>query len=152
MLREALPQRQPRFHWRAESTQRRVAVAKIVSDLTLPGLVVVTSPIDPRRQERARRVGLTRLLWELEQRQVLDVLFESRQRTADNADRSHIGTCQQAGHVTRQLRYGFGQPLAEPLLWLPDLLAGAAATAHEGRGEDCLSLLAPTTVHAGPGD
>ena len=152
VLRESLSQRQRRFHWRAESAQRREAMAKIVSVLALPGLVVITSPIDPRRRERARRVALTRLLWELEQRQVFDVLFESRQEIADQADRSHIGTCQRAGHVNRQLRYGFGQPLAEPLLWLPDLLAGATTTAYDRRGVECLSLLDPTTVDAGPGN
>ncbi len=40
--------------------------------------------------------------------------------------------------------------LQEPLLWLPDLVAGAVAYARAGRGDECLSLLgeAVTVVEA----
>lgn len=58
---------------------------------------------------------------------------------------------QRAGHVTAALRYSFALPLQEPLLWLPDLVAGAVAYARAGRGEECLSLLGEgvTVVEAG---
>lgn len=78
-LRSGLRHRRPRFHWRDEQDADRQAMAKVASGLRLPSLVAVATPIDPHRSERARRLCLTQLLWELEQRDVLDVVFESRQ-------------------------------------------------------------------------
>jgi hypothetical protein len=151
-LRSGLRHRRPRFHWRDEEDGDRQAMAKVARELQLPALVAVSTPMDPKRPERARRVCLTRLLWELEQRGLLDVLFESRQNR-DRDDRAHIVRAQKAGHCSRSLTYGFELPLQEPLLWLPDLVAGAVAYARVGRGEECLALLGEsvTVVDAGAG-
>jgi hypothetical protein len=151
-LRSGLRHRRPRFHWRDEEDSDRQAMAKTAGELQLASLVAVSTPMDPKRPERARRVCLTRLLWELEQRDVFDVVFESRQNR-DRDDRAHIVRAQKAGHCSRSLRYDFALPLQEPLLWLPDLVAGAVAYAHVGRGEQCLTLLGEnvTVVDAGGG-
>lgn len=151
-LRSGLRHRRPRFHWRDEQDSDRQAMAKVAGDLALSSLAAVSTPMDPKRPERARRVCLTRLLWELEQRAVLNVVFESRQNR-DRDDRAHILRAQKAGHCSRELRYGFALPLQEPLLWLPDLVAGAVAYARVGRGEQCLALLGEgvTVIDAGAG-
>jgi len=126
-------------------------MAKTVSELQLRSLVAVSTPMDPRRPERARRRCLTRLLWELEQQAVLDILFESRQNR-DRDDRAHIIRSQTAGHCSRSLTYDFQLPLQEPLLWLPDLVAGAVAYARAGRGQHCLALLGDTVTIVQAGD
>jgi hypothetical protein len=152
VLRAGLRHRRPRFHWRDEQDSDRQAMAKVAGELQLQSLVAVSTPMDHKRPERARRACLTRLLWELEQRAVRDVLFESRQNR-DRDDRAHIVRAQKAGHCSSTLAYGFEMPLQEPLLWLPDLVAGAVAYARVGRGEQCLALLGDgvTVVDAGAG-
>lgn len=130
-LRSGLRHKRARFHWHDEQEGDRQAMAKLAADLQLSSLVAVSTPIDPKRPERARRACLTRLLWELEQWAVLDVVFESRQNR-DRADRAHIVRAQKARHVSAWLTYGFALPLQEPLLWLPDLVAGAVAHARIG--------------------
>lgn len=152
VLRAGLRNRRPRFHWTDEQSADREAMTKVVSDLALPGLVVVASPMDPRRSERARRVCLTRLLWELGQRGVHEVVLESRQGL-DGDDRVHIVRVQRAGYLAAGLRYTFGRPLQEPLLWLPDLVAGAVAYDRTGVDLHYLQMLssAVTIVDAGPG-
>jgi len=150
-LRSSLRHRRPRFHWRDEQDTDRQAMAKVASELKLPSLVMVATPIDASRSERARRLCLTQLLWCLEQRQVLDVVFESRQNR-DGKDRAHIVRAQKAGHCSRSLRYGFALPLQEPLLWLPDLVAGAVAYSWAGRGEQCRALLGDSVTVVDAGD
>jgi hypothetical protein len=128
-LRDALRPRRRRFHWRDEEDGDRQAMAKLAAELQLASVVAVSTPMDRRRPERARRVCMTRLLWELGERGVHDMLFESRQHR-DRDDRSHILSAQKAGHAHQALRYAFAGALEEPLLWLPDLVAGAVAYAR----------------------
>jgi hypothetical protein len=56
---------------------------------------------------------------------VWELVLESRQEPLDWADRSTIGNAIQKGWVSRNLVYRFDRPKVEPLLWLPDALAGA---------------------------
>lgn len=135
-----------RLHWRAESGQRRHTAVATIADLAgVEHLVAVCTPMNPKRQERSRRHALTRLLWELEQRAVNDVVFETRQHR-DAEDRAHIASQQRAGHLSRRLRYGYGQPKQEPLLWLPDVVAGAVAYARAGLDPSYLEALGPAVV------
>ena len=131
-LRGVLRTRRPRFHWRDEQDGDRLLMAEMLAQFTLPAVVAVVSPMDHRRSERARRVCLTRLLWELQQRHVDDIVFETRQEHRDREDRAHVLHAQKAGHVSAALHYAFAGPLQEPLLWLPDLVAGAVAYARGG--------------------
>lgn len=131
-LRAGLRRRRPRFHWRDEQQADRMLMAGRIAQLALPALVAVASPVDHRRPERARRVCLTRLLWELRQRQVDYVVFETRQEHRDRQDRAYVLHAQKAGRASPALHYAFAGPLQEPLLWLPDLVAGAVAYARAG--------------------
>ncbi len=80
------------------------------------------------------------MLRELEQRQVLDVLVENRTHL-DSEDRAHILGAQKAGHLTRELRYAFERPNREPLLWLPDLVAGTVSYSRTGLDQQYLEHL-----------
>ncbi len=90
------------------------------------------------------------LLWELEQQGVFQALIESRGHQ-DRADRRVIAGCQRSGQLSRDWLYGFGSK-AEPLLWLPDTVAGAAALALAQALPEHLAGLGPrvSIVDIGP--
>lgn len=92
-------------------------MARAVGALGLRSVVVVVGGVDPRRQERARRRCLTALLWELDQRRVEQVVFESRQHR-DAEDRQMIAFALRSGWVEPTMRYDFAAPFDECLLWL----------------------------------
>lgn len=143
-LRAAVPPRMRRYHWRKESAASRAHLCHTVARLDVDA-VAVTGPVDPTRQERARRQCLLRLLWELAERGVTNVVFESR-RAADASDRRLIEHAQRAGWP-RPAQYRFAQPDAECLLWLPDVVAGAVARALGDGDPTYLTLLgSPVTV------
>jgi hypothetical protein len=80
------------------------------------------------RQDRARAKCPARMLWDLGQSGIEDVVFESRGRHNDSKDARTIGQSKRAGGTSASLRYEFARPHAEPLLWIPDAVAGAVAT------------------------
>jgi hypothetical protein len=139
-LRAGPPGGRRRYHWHDEDARSREAMAARIGALRLDAVVVVTTPVTPRRSERARRHCLLRLLWELEQRGVGDVLLESR-RERDVTDREVIGHGHRSGHVSAALRHEFGRPKDEPLLWLADVVAGAVARAVAEDDPTYLDLL-----------
>jgi len=93
------------------------------------------------------------LLWDLEHRNARDVLFESRGNTQDRDARRHIAHAQRAQHLEPSLTFGFGDPPVEPLLWLPDLVAGAVNRSLSDELGCCLQLLGTgvTLIDAGEG-
>lgn len=98
------------------------------------------APVALTKQERARRQVLGRLLWELDQRQVEHALLESRHPERDGHDIKAIGGFRNAGLLSRRLRVEHGKAKQEPLLWLPDPVAGAVGDQRCG-APDCLDLL-----------
>jgi hypothetical protein len=134
-----------RYHWHDENRASRTAMAGEVRALGLEAVAVVTRPVEAKKSERARRRCLLRLLWELSERGVSDVLIESRQRR-DKYDRHIIACAQRSGQVAPGLRYGFEPPLDECLLWLPDVVAGATARAFADGDRTFLDLLGATVV------
>jgi len=53
----------------------------------------------------------------------------------------HSLGAQKAGHLTRELRYAFERPNREPLLWLPDLVAGTVSYSRAGLDQQYLEHL-----------
>ncbi len=78
VLRSELRHQRQAMYRRLEESTDRESMAKRIGALDLFAVVAVASPVDAHRPERARRFCLARMLRELEQRQVLDVLLESR--------------------------------------------------------------------------
>jgi len=144
-LRRHLRPGAARFHWHDEGSERRTFLEELVG-LGLPSLVAVAAPIDSRRQERARRKCLERLLWELTELGTREVLLESRQERRDVHDRKAIAAAQQRRSVPADLRYSFGQPDQEPLLWLADAVAGVVSAARAGLPPDGVHLQDLTAV------
>ena len=121
-----------RLHWNAEAASTRHGVSAAISDLGLDHLAVI-APATAKKQERARRKCLERLLHELGQREVTRVWLESRQHHLDARDRDMVAALVGSGGIRRTLTVDFARPLDEAMLWIPDAVAGMT-TADERTG------------------
>jgi hypothetical protein len=131
-LRELLYRRQARLHWRDESSRRRRQLVAAVSGLDLAGVVVIAAGMTPARQERARRKCIDRLLTELVSRGIASVVFERRHRELDARDRGMVTALRRQKALPAAFAAAWQSPADEPLLWLADIAAGAAALAETG--------------------
>jgi hypothetical protein len=114
-----------RIHWRDEELPAKEIIVKTVLSAKIEGVVVVGAMIDHANQERARQQVLKNLLFELDQRRVSLATLESRHAERDRHDLKSIGQFRNAQYLSRGLMVDHGRPLQEPLLWLPDIIAGA---------------------------
>lgn len=131
-----------RLHWRDETPARRSKIAEFIGVQDLAHVVVVGAPIDSRRQERARAQCLERLLYELEQLGVSEVWLETRHFALNERDLKLVEALRGKRSVGSGIRVAFARPTDEPMLWVPDAVAGAVNAAHseeddslEGFGE-----------------
>lgn len=97
------------------------------------GLYVIAAVTIISKQERARAKCLERLLWDLEQLGVGQLIVESRGEAADRKDRRTILRAIKSGLAATDLVYENRKGPLDSALWLPDALAGAAATALTGQ-------------------
>lgn len=148
-LRSMLRRGQRRYHWHTARSSDRAAAVSAFADLDLHAVVVTTVGFDSLHTERARRRCLRQLLWELSERDVREVVLESR-RHRDAADRQMIAHAQRSGWAPLALRYGFSHPDQECLLWLPDIVAGATARVLAQGEAAYADLLARMTVVTAP--
>lgn len=121
-----------RLHWNAETASTRMRIAATIADLRLDHLAV-TAPAEATRQERARRKCLERLLYELDTLGVTRAWLESRQHVLDRRDREMVEAVRGTRLISRSLTVDFARPLDEPMLWIPDAVAGMT-TADERTG------------------
>jgi hypothetical protein len=129
-----------RLHWVAESAKRRDLIAHRISTLDIAAIVTVGAPMDRSKQERARRCCLECLLYELDRFGVTQVWLESRAASQDRRDRRLVDSARDKGLISRELSVDFAQPVQEPMLWLPDAVAGAVAAARRGEPRWLLML------------
>jgi hypothetical protein len=114
-----------RLHWVTESVKRRDRIATLIATLDVLAIVAVGAPMANTKQERARRCCLERLLYELDQLGVREVWLESRREVQDGRDLALVDSARDKGLVSKHLKVGFAKPSEEPMLWLPDAVAGA---------------------------
>jgi hypothetical protein len=91
-----------------------------------------------RRARAARERCLAALAAELCQHGVGELVIEGRQVHEDAPDRRVLLRARQDGVTSRTLQWRFGKPLGEPLLWVPDAIAGVVGHALVGRDPDRL--------------
>lgn len=131
-LRALLYRGQLRLHWRDESSRRRAELIAAVSTLPHTGAIVIATGTQPRRQERARRKCIERLVTELASRGINTAVFERRHPDLDARDRTMIASLRRQQALPSAFRATWLPASAEPLLWLPDIAAGAASLAETG--------------------
>jgi hypothetical protein len=140
-----LSPRQPRFHWHSETELQRRRMLERVAEL---GCVVLgyMCPAVTRRNDRPRALCLNRMLWDLRERGVHELVIESRQEHNDSKDRLTIMRAKKAGAAPAALTSAFARPVEEPLLWLADAMAGAIRAQHVGGRPDYLDPFPPGQV------
>jgi len=132
-IRAATPRRMRKLHWYEALHAQRISWLELLRRAV--AVVVVRYDGAAARVERRRRHCLERLVWELEQRGVGEIVIESRGRAHDDADRSMFDALRRRG-VGRSVRHEHVRPDDEPLVALADLACGAhvAALDHEFDG------------------
>jgi hypothetical protein len=123
---------QRKLHWRDENDNRRMLSIKTIATLPALHVVVVRAAADECSERRRRRLCLRRLLCELDQAGVVQVILERRQRRQDQADSQLLSALRAAKAVSSGLHMEHAAGTGEPLLWLPDFVAGAAGAAYRG--------------------
>jgi hypothetical protein len=81
--------------------------------------------VDGRRQDRARRQCLERLVWELQGLGVARIHVESRQPERDRADVRALAAFRRSRVLAPHMTVDHARPLQEEGLWLGDIVAGA---------------------------
>ncbi|WP_248965310.1 hypothetical protein [Sphaerisporangium perillae] len=121
-----------RLHWRDESPSHRLDIAETVAKLPLHGIVTVRIHDKNVRHERARRLCLERLLYELDAGGAERVILESRY-TEDRLDRSLLTSLRRSRRVSLTMEVSWASPYDEPLLWAADAVVGATTWWLDGQ-------------------
>ena len=104
--------------------------------MDLAAVVVVGVPMANRRQERARRICMETLLPTLEQEYgVSQVFLEARTQSLIRKDHEQVANLVGKKLITSTLRVDNARPLEEPMLWVPDAVAGAVGADRLGNPE-----------------
>ena len=140
-LRELLLKGAERLHWRDESAPRRAKIASAIANHDLVHVVVVGAPIDARKQERARRQCMERLVFELGVLGVSQVWLETRTSSLNERDRRMFAALHAKNAMPARLRIDFALPTDEPMLWVADAVAGAVGQARRGFALDVRDAL-----------
>lgn len=141
LLRSLLYKRQDRLHWRDEDAPRRTKIAEAVGGLNVAATVVIGSPLAKTKQERARRKCLEALLPHLEGMGVSRVVTEQRTPSLVEADRKMVIAIRGKRLIGPGLRVETARPKEEPMLWLPDAVAGAFGAARDAGKPEYLALI-----------
>jgi hypothetical protein len=133
-----------RLHWRDESSKRRRTIAATIAEYEIAHTVVIGTPLNERKQERARRICMELMLMELDRRGVHQVWIESRKASQDLRDMKMLDAVRSTRLIGDGLRFDFERPTAEPMLWIPDAVAGALGAALKSDDTLPRELLAAT--------
>ncbi|WP_395817131.1 hypothetical protein [Curtobacterium flaccumfaciens] len=120
-VRRATPRRMRKLHWYEALGEQRLSWLDLLRHAV--AIVVVRYTGRPARTERRRRRCLERLAWELDQRGVSRVVFESRGPARDAGDASMMESLRGRG-LGAELQYEHVRGGVEPLLSLADIACG----------------------------
>lgn len=141
-LRDLVLRGKDRLHWRDEQPRRRDRIAQTIADGDFVAIVTIGTPMRNSMQERIRSLCLEHLLLELQELGISQVWLESRSESSNRNDLRAVRDL--VGHrmLDREVRVSFRRPLDEPMLWLPDAVAGTVTAAHRGEAR-WLQMLGP---------
>lgn len=144
----------PRFHWRNEGEPTRRRMLHTIRDLGLRSYAALYCTDHPRWSRRGRVQAIKCLLWTFQGHTptIQELVIETRGAHGDAEDRKAIARAQRSGHADQKLSYRFGSP-GNPLLWVPDAIAGAVSSSFADGVDtylDWLGEAAPRVVDAEP--
>jgi hypothetical protein len=128
----ALPRRGPKLHWRELDDRSKRSSIATIAGFDAYHVVVVASPVDPRRQERARALCLERLAWLLDDHGVQLLTLEARPLQLMKRDLRTVDALRSKHALPEGLRIDHGQPSSEPMLWIADQVLGALGESLAG--------------------
>lgn len=134
-MRALLLRSQTRLHWRDETHARRTRIATTIAAVEITAVVVVGAPLAQAKQERGRRKCLEALLPQLADLGVSVVWLESRTPALNKNDDQLIRALRGKRALPASMRVDIARPSAEPMLWVPDAIAGAVNAANRGTPE-----------------
>lgn len=122
----------PKLHWRDMDNRAKKLSIDLLGTVDAAHIVVVTAPLEPRRQERARAKCMERLFSELGTLGVTSVFLESRTRSLNERDMRLVDKLRGRRVMPQTLRVEVQLPSEEPMLWIPDQVLGAIGDAEAG--------------------
>lgn len=131
--------RQTPFHWKREGVQKRGRMIELIGDLEVGVFATVHHPVARARQEVARRQSLETLVPTLVREGVSELVIESR-GPQDAKDRQALVELGHAGLCPADIQYSFDAK-TEPLVWLPDAVAGLLSEAETRKADGWIAEL-----------
>lgn len=135
-LRPFKPKGEPKLHWHSEGDPRRRKITAAVAGCAIEAVVIVGTPVDKKKQERARTQCLEQLLWNLDTLNVSHVWIENRTKTLNQRDTTTVDRLRGRRIITNRIRLDFAYPSTEPMLWIPDVVAGAIGSKQCGETDE----------------
>lgn len=123
---------QRKVHWREESDKRRRQIVELIARLPLEHVAVVRHGRPGDRPERRRRHAMERLLYELDQADVRDITFESRDSRNDSRDIEMLNAIRSRGVVSLDLQISHVGGRDDAMLWVADALCGVTVKQRTG--------------------
>lgn len=122
-----------KLHWRQHDDASRAKLVDLVRGLGVDHLVIRVPLLRPRSQERARRLCLERLLFELDTRGCALLVLEERTASLNDKDIAAATAFHVTGVVSKGLYVLHRAPETEPMLWIADVIVGAYSVALRGQ-------------------
>lgn len=123
-LERLVPKGAKKLHWREMGKARQRVALKKVAALDVQTFIVAAGPLNPKKQERARRKCIEALLPRLEEEGIRELVMESRFPAADAKDEEHFRSLKRRAFV-KEIVLSFQDPQAEHRLWIADQILGA---------------------------
>ncbi|MCO6006007.1 hypothetical protein NE236_13525 [Actinoallomurus purpureus] len=121
-----------KVHWYHESDKRRRILIETVISLEVLHLAVVRTGAVGETSERRRRKCMERLFFELSAMGAHKIIFEAREARQSRNDLNLVKALRSRREIHADIRVDHLSGPREPLLWIPDLVAGAVVAARCG--------------------
>lgn len=139
-LRAVLPRGARKLHWSDMDDREKKQVTGLVTGFDVAHMVVIGTPLNLKKQEKARAKCMERLLWELGEMQVSNVFLEHRTPSLNKRDMRLVDQLRGRRAMPATLRVDVALPSVEPMLWISDQVLGAMGDAEAGNDETWLNL------------
>lgn len=114
---------------------RRRAITEVVRSCGIAHLIVVRQGQGAETRDRPRNAALAQLLRELDRRQVVQAVLESRGRVDDRRDRTLHDRLRRNREIAGTLKMSHEVGPADAGLWVADALCGAVSSSRTGAPE-----------------
>ena len=135
-LAELKPPTASKLHWRDMGHKAQRKSLEIISALDLSCTVAIARPLNSKKQERARRKCLEKLIVSLEEAGGRSLILETRDNDLDQRDIDFVKGAKASMRIG-SLSVAHANAKSCPQLWIPDQLIGAMGDTltHAGNWE-----------------